>query len=71
MLLLVILIEKLVRYIFTTNDNGSILTQAQKLTPSGADSDYFGRTVALNGNNAVIGAWGDDDDGQRSVQHIF
>ena len=32
-------------YIFTTNDNGSTWTQAQKLTPSDVDGDYFGRTV--------------------------
>ena len=32
----------------------------------GAASDYFGDSVALNGNYALIGSWKDDDNGEDS-----
>ena len=47
-------------------------TEQQKLTASdGAPGDYFGRSIALDGNLALIGALGDDDaaqDGRPLVQ---
>ena len=59
-------------YIFTKpNSSGSWAdwdpmedTETAKLTASdGADDDWFGVSVALDGNTAVIGASGDDDKG--------
>ena len=43
------------------------LTESMKLTASdGAAGDYFGRSVALDGTTALIGAYGDDDKGSNS-----
>ena len=59
-------------YIFTKpNSSGGwadwdpmVDTETAKLTTSdGADDDWFGVSVALDGNTAVIGASGDDDKG--------
>ena len=42
-------------------------TQAAKLVATdGASSDYFGYSVAIDGDTAVIGAYGDDDKGNAS-----
>ena len=50
-------------YLFDTT-TGNFL---QKLTaPDGANSDNFGRSVALNGNYALIGSRFDDDNGTNS-----
>jgi len=47
--------------------NGSSWVQEAKLLPGdGAAYDEFGVSVALSGNAAVIGAYGDDDNGSRS-----
>lgn len=44
-------------YVFTATDG--VWSQAQKLTSSdGAGWDYFGRSVAVEGSNAMIGAYG-------------
>jgi hypothetical protein len=52
-------------YVFTCA--GSIWTQQQKLLASdGAAGDYFGNRVSLDGNTALIGAIGDDDNGVNS-----
>jgi len=55
-------------YIFVRS--GSSWTQQQKLT-AGTDagaSDYFGRSVSIssNGSTAIVGAYGDDDNGQSN-----
>ena len=45
------------------------LTQVEvaKLTASdGASSDSFGQSVAVDGDTALIGAYGDDDNGRAS-----
>ena len=36
------------------------------IAPDGASSDYFGRSVALDGDYALIGSYGDDDNGVNS-----
>jgi hypothetical protein len=52
-------------YVFVRSDTG--WTQQAKLTPSdGAEGDFFGRSVAVNGDTAVIGAVYDDDRGLQS-----
>ena len=49
-------------YIF--GRSGEVWTEVAKLTASdGAASDYFGLSVALDGNNVVIGAYGHDTNG--------
>ncbi|MAV76072.1 MAG: hypothetical protein CL691_05580, partial [Cellvibrionales bacterium] len=46
-------------YVYT-HSNG-VWTQQQKLTASdGAENDYFGHSVSIDGDTALIGAWGDD-----------
>ncbi|MCH8305454.1 MAG: T9SS type A sorting domain-containing protein [Candidatus Marinimicrobia bacterium] len=46
---------------------GSIWTQEAKLLPSdGATDDWFGSSVSISGDYAVVGAWGNDDNGSRS-----
>ncbi len=52
-------------YIFVKPVSGWVATStAAKLTASdSADDDWFGVSVALDGNTAVIGAPGDDDNG--------
>lgn len=52
-------------YIFFRSESGWI--QQAKLTASdGYDSDYFGRSVSINGEYAIVGAYQDDDMGSAS-----
>jgi len=52
-------------YIFIRS--GTVWTQQAKLTASdGTANDTFGRSVALSGDTALIGAEGDDDNGSFS-----
>jgi hypothetical protein len=52
-------------YVFTSSDG--VWTQQAKLLPDdGAAEDFFGLAVALEGDTAVVGADGDDDNGSRS-----
>jgi hypothetical protein len=61
-------------FTFDCNNNGVIdscelfnLNIETKLLPSdGASSDYFGYSVAIDGNLALVGAYGDDDNGTGS-----
>ncbi len=47
--------------------NGSNWVELQKLIASdGADSDYFGYSVSISGDYAIVGAYGDDDHGSSS-----
>ena len=49
-------------YIFT--NNGGTWSQIQKLTADDRDiNDEFGRSVAISGNTAIVGAYLDDDKG--------
>ena len=58
-------------YVFTRN--GSIWTQQQKLTSSdGATSDAFAFFIGLSGDTAIIGADGNDGDGNNAgAAYIF
>jgi hypothetical protein len=40
--------------------------QAKLLASDGAAGDYFGRAVSVSGETALLGAWGDDDNGSYS-----
>ncbi len=55
-------------YIFERDQGGADnWGQVKKLTPSdGAANDHFGLSVALSGDTALVGAWGDDDSGDAS-----
>ena len=51
-------------YVF---DGSAGWSQVAKLTPSdGTALDQFGYSVAISGDLAVVGAWGDDDSGSAS-----
>jgi hypothetical protein len=52
-------------YVFIRNGN-SWVEQAKLTASDGADNDYFGNSVAVDGDTAVIGADGDDDYGSNS-----
>ena len=53
-------------YVFTRDTAGDLAsswTQFAKLTAGdGAAGDYFGRSVSIDGDTMVIGAYADDDD---------
>ena len=52
-------------YIFKRNDTS--WSQQAKITASdGAELDYFGSSVSISGAYAIVGAYGDDDDGNSS-----
>jgi hypothetical protein len=52
-------------YVFTRS--AGIWTEQQKLTPSdGSVNDEFGESVAVDGDNVVVSAWLDDDNGDNS-----
>ncbi len=55
-------------YLFERNEGGADnWGEIEKLTASdGAASDFFGNAVALSGDVALAGAYGDDDDGAAS-----
>ena len=55
-------------YVFAFN--GATWTQEAKLTASdGADFDFFGWSVSLDGNRALIGAFGDDV--EKGAAYVF
>jgi hypothetical protein len=52
-------------YAFTRS--GGVWTQETKLLPhDGAERDYFGSSVAVDGDTVIVGASGDDDNGSSS-----
>ena len=55
-------------YVFTKPITGWInATETAKLIPSdGAYTDYFGTSVSISGDNVVVGAYYDDDNGYSS-----
>ena len=56
-----------------TSDSGSTWSQRSKIVASdGATSDYFGYSVSIYGNIAVIESRWDDDKGSNSGNsHIY
>ncbi len=55
-------------YLFERNHGGAgNWGEVKKITASdGATGDYFGSSVTLNGDTALVGAYGDDDKGSKS-----
>ncbi|RZB38448.1 MAG: hypothetical protein SRB2_00196 [Desulfobacteraceae bacterium Eth-SRB2] len=53
-------------YVFTRDAIGDWSQQAKLLAGDGASADFFGWSVAVDGDTAVIGAWADDDAGVSS-----
>jgi hypothetical protein len=55
-------------YVFAMSESGWVdMTQIAKLTASDAYKyDHFGKSVSISGNNIVIGANGNDDNGEAS-----
>ncbi|MCH2133866.1 MAG: FG-GAP repeat protein, partial [Phycisphaerales bacterium] len=53
-------------YIFVNNHNGSWSQQAKLAVDDGWGGDEFGQSVSISGDHAVVGAWGDDDNGTKS-----
>jgi predicted amidohydrolase len=52
-------------YIFKRD--GTVWVEQSKLLPSdGEEYEYFGRSVSIDGQFALIGTWADDDNGYRS-----
>jgi hypothetical protein len=57
-------------YIFT--NNGGTWTEVQKIVPSDREEwDYFGNHVAISGDYAIVGAYGEDEDaaGGNTISH--
>ena len=54
-------------YVFRTSDGGATYAEVAKLTASdAAASDYFGVSVAIDGDTIVVGSYYDDDAGSNS-----
>jgi hypothetical protein len=47
-------------------ENGNWVQKAKLTANDVAVNDYFGSSVAISGNTAIIGAWADDDKGNLS-----
>lgn len=58
-------------YVFEESNLGWVsATESEKFTASdGTDEDRFGNSVAIEGSNIVVGAYGDDDD--RGAAYVF
>eukprot|EP00585_Thalassiosira_rotula_P013036 CAMPEP_0196130872 /NCGR_PEP_ID=MMETSP0910-20130528/1091_1 /TAXON_ID=49265 /ORGANISM="Thalassiosira rotula, Strain GSO102" /LENGTH=1024 /DNA_ID=CAMNT_0041390255 /DNA_START=28 /DNA_END=3102 /DNA_ORIENTATION=+ len=55
-----------------TRIGGIWMHQHKLVAPDGAASDYFGASVGIFGNTAIVSAYGDDDDGESSGSvHVF
>ncbi len=52
-------------YVFK-RDGTDWIQQAKLLASDGAFGDYFGDSVSIDGDTALIGAWGDEDNGLNS-----
>ena len=59
-------------FVFARNSSGSWTPQANLIAWDGAEGDWFGSSVAISGDTAVIGASMDDDSGQDSgAAYVF
>ncbi len=53
-------------YIYERDADGNWTIETKLTASDGEEYDYFGRSVAIDGNYAVVGAHGDDDNGGNS-----
>ena len=53
-------------YIFERTGTAAWALKGRFIAPDGASSDYFGWSVGIDGNIALAGAYGDDDNGSSS-----
>ena len=53
-------------YVFIRNSNGNWNQQAKLLANDGSSLDYFGNSVSISGDTALIGSHHDDDNGNSS-----
>ena len=53
-------------YIFVNDGNGNWSQQAKLTADDASEDGYFGYSVSLNGDHAVVGAYYDDDNGSFS-----
>ena len=53
-------------YVFVRDDNGNWSQQAKLVSEDGNTGDYFGYSVSISEETALIGAYGDDDSGNSS-----
>jgi hypothetical protein len=53
-------------YVFIRDETGTWSQQAKLIASDGATNDYFGRSVSVYGDTALIGASSDDDNGSCS-----
>lgn len=59
-------------YVFERNDLGDWVQSAKLLSPNGSSGDYFGRSVDIDNDTIIVGAWGADTAGNDSGEaHIF
>ena len=59
-------------YVFTRSSTDGTFTQQSKLHASDpAAKDYFGFSVSLYGDTALIGAYGDDDNSKSSSGSVY
>jgi hypothetical protein len=59
-------------YVFTRSSVDGTFTQHSKLHASDpASNDYFGHSVSLYENTALIGAWLDDDNGRTNSGSVY
>ena len=59
-------------YIFERDNNGNWNQKTKLLASDGASNDYFGNSVAISGNYAIVGAYYNDDKGTDSgAAYIF
>jgi FG-GAP repeat len=54
-------------YIFERNSNGVWVLKAKLTAEGGAAGDYFGSSVAISGDTAIVGAFGDDGKGSAYI----
>lgn len=53
-------------YVNVFTRTGTTWSHQQKLSSDSSIGYYFGYSVSISGNTAIIGAWGDDDNGASS-----
>ncbi len=53
-------------YLFDISDPANPVQLFKLLADDGAENDYFGYSVAISGDTAIVGAFRDDDNGQGS-----